>query len=879
MTFWSRFRSWCSVTLRRARMESEMDTEFRFHIEAYAEDLMRGGVSREEAMRRARIEFGGIERVKEEGRDARGAFILESFLHDIRFGLRTLRKSPGFMAATVLTLALGVGGNAVVFSLAYNALLRPLPYASPERIVALSETNLQRGISGSRAAAANFYDWKDQGDAFSSMAAFAEWRFNITGTGEPQNVPGALVTADFFTTLGTPALHGRTFRLDEDQPGKEMVVVLSERLWNRLFGASTPFSNQRIIVNQSVMTVVGVMPQTFAFPLRTTEMWVPLSLSTENKANRDGKWLRVIARLKTGTSVTKAQENLHIIARRLEVAYPSSNLGWGATVISLRDSMVRDARPTLWLLLGSVALLLLLACANVSSLISARATGRTGELAVRFSIGATRSRVCRQLITESLLLVALGDALALLVAFWCLHGINTLRLPGFPWAQDVELNFPVLVFTMAISLVVVALIGLVPAIRASSRDAFEVLRRSGETARAVPGARLSRLVVAQISLAFVLMILAGLLTNSFLRLSHVYPGFRVQNVLSANLTLPRSKYQSNRQQVDFFASVIEKIQRTPGVIDAGGVSDLPLLGNRMSFKILFKDGESSGHAGPSGAGVRWVTPNYFHTLGIPLDTGRYFSEGDSVSATPAAIISQSMARSWWPSSNPLGAQFRLEEDSRWFTIVGVVKDIRQESLDSSEPAAVYFPSAQKSEAWLNWMSIVVNTSGKPEELGGTVREAVWSVDREQPITEVSSLETYLGDSVAIPRLRMIAVGSFSLIAFCIVLIGVYATVSYSVAQRVHEIGIRMALGAAPRDVLLQFVSHGLRFTSAGLVIGFLIAVAMARAIASQLFAVRPLDAATYFFVANILGITALLACYLPARRATRVDPMVALRYE
>ena len=483
MTLWSRLRSLWSATLRRSRMESEMDAELRFHIEACAEDLMRGGIPRQEAMRRARMEFGGIERVKEEGREARGAFILESFLHDIRFGLRTLHKSPGFTAATVLTLALGVGGNAVVFSLAYNALLRPLPYASPERIVALSENNLQKGISGSRASAANFYDWKDQGDAFSSMAAFAEWRFNITGSGEPQNVPGALVTADFFTTLGAPALHGRTFRLDEDQPGKEMVVVLSERLWTRLYGASTQFSNQRITVNQSVMTVVGVMPQAFAFPLRTTELWMPLSLSAENKANRDGKWLRVIARLKAGISVTMAQEFLQIIARRLEVAYPSSNLGWGATVISLRDSMVRDARPTLWLLLGSVALLLLLACANVSSLISARATGRTGELAVRFSIGATRSRVCRQMITESLLLVALGDVLALLVAFWCLHGINTLRLPEFSWAQDVELNFPVLVFTMAISLVVVALIGLVPAIRASSRDVFEVLRRSGETAR------------------------------------------------------------------------------------------------------------------------------------------------------------------------------------------------------------------------------------------------------------------------------------------------------------------------------------------------------------------------------------------------------------
>lgn len=866
---------------RRRAVETELDDELRFHIEHLIEQDVQLGLTRKEAQRRARLAFGGLDQVREECREARGVHIIEALFQDIRLGLRMLRKSPGFTAVGVLTLALGVGGNAAVFSLAYDVLLRPLPYASPGRIVTLSEYNLQKGISNSSASAADFCDWKDQNQVFSSVAGFTEWRFNITGTAEPQNIPGALVTADFFATLGTPALHGRAFRADEDQPGKDNVVVLSERLWSNLFGAAAPFSNQTILVNQTVMTVVGVMPQGFAIPSRATEIWVPLSLSAVDKANRDGRWLRVIARLKPGASVAKAQENLRVIAGRLEASYGKSNRGWGISMVSLRDSIVREARPTLWLLLGSMALLLVLACVNVSSLILARATGRANELAVRFALGATRARVFRQLLTESLLLVALGDILAFLLALWSLRAIRALRLPGVPWAQELTFSLPVIVFTVAISLVVLALIGLAPAIRASSQDIFETMRRSDETVNALPGTQrqMGRLVTAQISLAFVLMIAAGLLANSFLRLLHVDPGFRIAKVLSAHLSLPRSKYQTNQQQSDFFAAVIERIRQLPGVIDAGGVSDLPLLGNRMSFKILMKDGEKPGQGGQPEAGVRWVTPKYFHALGMPLRSGRYFLEGDTASAPPVAVISQSMARAYWASSNPIGAQLRLEEDPRWFTVVGVVEDIKQESLDSSEAAAVYFPYAQKSEGWLNWMSIVVRTSGNPEGMSRVVREQVWSVDRDQPVTDMVSLETYLADSVAVPRLRLIVIGSFSLIALCIAVVGVYGTVSYSVAQRIHEIGIRMALGAERRDVLMHFVRQGLRFTLPGLGIGFLVAVALARAIASQLFAVRPFDGVTYCCVAVILGITALAACCISARRASKTDPLVALRYE
>ncbi|MGB8475246.1 MAG: ABC transporter permease [Candidatus Acidiferrum sp.] len=874
-------RSLLSTFLDRTNAEGEMEEELRLHIENRADDLERSGLTRIEAERRARIEFGGQERFKEECREERVGHWLETLWMDLRHGLRMLRKSPGFTAVAVLTLALGVGGNAVVFSLAYSVLLRPLPYVSSARIVTLWEENAQKGISNSPASAANFYDWKDQSDVFSSMAGFAEWRFNITGRGEPQSVSGALVTADFFTTLGTQAEQGRTFWSDEDQPGKDNVVVLSERLWKQMFGASTPLRSQTISVNQAVMTVVGVMPQSFAYPSATSEIWVPLGLSAANRANREGKWLRVIARLKPETTTAKARENLRVIASRLEESYEKTNRGWGISLVSLRDSMVKDARPTLWLLLGSVALLLLLACVNVSSLILARGTGRANELAVRFAIGATRGRVVRQLLTESLLLVALGDFLAFLLAFWGVNALRGIRSPSAAWTRELTLDFPAIVFVVVLSLVVVAMIGLAPAIRTSSRDKFEALRRSCKTEKASPRRHLSasRLVIAQISLAFVLMIAAGLLANSFLRLSHVDPGFHVQNVLSAHLSLPRSKYQTDRQQNDFFATVIERIRQIPGVKEAGGVSDLPLLGNRMSFKIQIKNDETQGQAGQPEASVRWVTPSYFQAVGMRLDSGRGFTDHDSSAALPVAIVSHSAAHLLWPSRSPIGAKLRLEEDPRWFTIVGVVEDIKQVSLDSSETAAVYFPYNQKSEAWLNWMSVVVRTSGNPEGLGRAVREQVWSVDHDQPVTNMTSLETYLEDSVAVPRLRLIVIGSFSLIALCISVVGVYGTVSYSVAQRIPEIGIRMALGAERRDVLMHFVGQGLRFTLLGLGIGFLIAIALARAIASQLFGVRPFDGATYSCVAVILGLTALAACYVPARRATKVDPLVALRYE
>ena len=881
MPLFVKARSFLRNLFSSRHVEVDLDQEVHSYLELLTEENIRAGMPPQEAQRAARIKLGGIEQVKEQVREKRIGNWLHSVLADCRFGARQLRKNPGFTAVAVLTLALGVGGNAVVFSLAYNVLVRPLPYASSERIVMLWEQNTRKGISSSPASAANFYDWKDQSEVFSFIAGLAEWRFNITGRGEPQNVSGALVTADFFTTLGAPATLGRTFHRDEDQPGKDKVVVLSERLWNRIFGSSTPLLNQTISLNQTVVTVVGVMPQSFAYPSRATEIWVPLGLSAADKANRDGRWLRVIARLKPEITFARAQENLRVIGRRLEASYEESNRGWGISMVSLRDSMVTDARPTLWLLLGSVALLLLLACVNVSSLLLARASGRTNELAVRFAIGASRARVLRQLLTESFLLVALGDVLALLLAFWSLNAIRGLKVPGAPWAQDLTLDFPVIVFALALSLVVVAVIGMSSAIRASSRDMFEALRRSGKTGGTLPPRQLlgGRLAIVQISLAFALMIAAGLLANSFIRLSHVNPGFRVQNVLSAHLSLPRSKYQANQQQSDLFATVIDRIRQIPGVEDAGGVSDLPLLGNKMTFKILIKGDGSSAKTGQPEASVRWVTPGYFRAVGMLLHSGRSFSDNDSSSALPVAVISRAMALQLWPSNNPIGAQLRLEEDPRWFTIVGVVEDIKQVSLDSSEAAAVYFPYSQKSEAWLNWMAVVVRTSGNPEGLGRAVRKQVWSVDPDQPVTDMASLATYLADSVAIPRLRLIATGSFSLIALFIAVVGIYGTVSYSVEQRIHEIGIRMALGAEQRDILMHFLGQGLRLTLLGLAIGFLVAIALARAIVSQLFAVGPFDAATYSCIGVILGITALAACYVPAYRATKVDPLISLRYE
>lgn len=878
MRLWSRIRSWIRAVTRRSRMEAEMDAELRFHIEAFAEDLVHSGVPREEALRRARIEFGGVERAKEECREAGGVNFFDSLIQDLRYGLRMLRKNSGFATVAVLTLALGIGANTLIFSVAYGVVLRPLPYPSPERLVTLWESNLQKSSPQGQVSAANFYDWQRDNRVFSGAAAHASWRFNLIGVAEPESLSGTLVTPDFFSVLEVRARQGRTFLRDEDQPGKSDVVVVSQSLWSRVFGSSTRLSGQTLTLNRKVVTVVGVMPPDFGYPSPTTEIWVPLDLSAENRQNRDGRWLTVVARVKPGVTEQQVTADMNMIASRLQTSHPNEDANVGIRVVGLHEYVVGETRTALTVLLGAVALLLTLACANVASLFLARGSGRASEFAVRYAIGAARGRLIRLLLTEAALLVGVGALLGTLLAYWSVRALRFLNIEKIPRIQNVTIDLPVIAFTLGVSMLVAGIVGLFPAFRASR---YESLREGSQRLGSGHAVQRQRavLVVAQVSLAFVLLVAAGLLTNSFLRLSWVSPGFQVGERLSFQISLPTSKYRTNGQQVAFFNQLIDRINQQAGVLGSGGVSDLPLLGNRMSFKVLREDAGSSGDRTPSEAGVRWVTPGYFGAIGMSLQKGRVFSSQDGAEALPVAIINESMAERVWPGHDPIGLRVRLEEDPRWYTIVGIVGDIKQEALASDEGPALYFPYAQKSEVWLSWLFVVVHTAHEPHSLTGLMRQQVRSLDKDQPVRDVSTLEEHLADLQELPRLRMDVMGIFSFIAFCLTLVGIAGLISHSVAQRFHEIGVRMALGAQPGDILRQFLGQGMRCVLWGLTVGFCGALVATRALRSFLFGVDPVDGLTFALVTTILFVVALAACWIPSWRATRVDPMVALRYE
>jgi putative ABC transport system permease protein len=869
-----RFRSLWSVSA----VDRELADEIRFHLDREIQERITGGMSEQEAKRTASVDFGGVERFREECRDMRRVSFIQDFVQDLLYGFRVLRKQIGFAAIVVITLALGIGANTLIFSVAYGVLLRPLPYPSPDKLVTLWESNHQKNSLQGQVSAANFYDWQRDNKVFSATTAYAEWRFNLTGVAEPESLSGALVTPDFFSVLGIKADQGRTFRPDEDQSGKDDVVVVSQALWSRIFGSTTALVGQTITLNRSVATVVGIMPADFAFPSRSTEIWVPLDLSPENKQNRDGRWLTALARLKPGVTQQQVTADMNVIASRLQASYPKADANVNIRVVSLHEYVVGETRTTILVLLGSVVLLLSLACANVASLFFARGSGRGGEFAVRYALGAGRGRMIRQLLTESAVLVTLGTFLGVLLAHWGVHAFRLLSIEKIPHIRNIKIDVPVIAFTVGISVFVAALVGLFPALRASS---YKSLREGNNRLASVPAVQRRRisLVITQISFAFILLVGAGLLANSFLRLSRVSPGFQVGKRLSFRLALPRSKYKTNVQQISFFTQMLDGIGQQTGILGSGGVSDLPLLGNRMGFKVLLESPGSSAVQTPPEAGVRWVTSGYFDAIGMPVRRGRQFSIQDGADTLPVVVINQSMADWVWPGRDPIGLRVRLEEDRRWFTIIGIVGDIKQQALDSDEGPSLYFLYAQKSEIWLNWMSVVVRTSGDPRSLTSVIRGQVRSLDKDQPITDISTLEEHLADLEALPRFRMIVMGTFSFIAFCLSIVGIFGMISYSVAQRAHEIGIRMALGAQPGDVLRQFLGQGLRYILWGLTFGVLGALLLTRALKSLLFGVDPADGATFALVAAVLLVVAMVACWLPAWRATRIDPMACLRYE
>jgi putative ABC transport system permease protein len=881
MTLWARSRSWLGAMLRRSQMECEMDAELRFHIEAYAEDLVRGGVVREEAMRRARLEFGGVERAKEECREARGVSFLETLAQDLRYGARGLRKSPGFTAVAVLTLALGIGANTAIFSLVDGIILVPLPYAKPEQLVSVTGTYPKGAFAAMR----------EQTHTMDVAAYFEGHEFNLKGRGEPVRLNGTLVSAELFSTLGARPELGRTFETGEDMPGRDNHVILSHALWQERLGGDTGIVGRSIEIEGVSREVVGVMSADFRFPSTKTQLWVPLHNDPRNVVDTwAGDFMPVIGRIRSGATLQQAQAEIRIFQAHVFALFPwPMPASWNAdvSVVPLQNGMVADVRARLLILLGAVALVLLIACANLANLTLSRAATREKEIGIRVALGAGRGRIVRQLLTESVLLASLGGSLGLLLATKGLALLKALLPADTPRLMDVRMDWRVLAFTAGLAILAGLLFGLAPALHASRAALAQSLKSGARGAAISVSQRLrSGLVVAEVSFAVLLVIAAGLLIRSLWALSHVNPGFRSEHVLTARITPDESFCNDAERCVAFYRNVLDQVQAFPGVSGAALVNTLP-LGGRVSKRSL----DVEDYEVPAGedSPLFWlnvVTPDYFQVMDIPVLAGRRFSETD-VSGTPVAVITAETARRYWPNQNAVGKHIRLLNDKSWRTIVGVIPDVRAYDLQRTIPRWIegtayvpYNPTATLEDRRVPAeMTIAIRSAAENSQLATMLRKNVAALNQEVAISEVKSMDAVVSEAVSTPASTTMLFVTFAVVALVLGLIGIYGVLGFLVSRRTREIGIRVALGAQRQEVLWLFMKEGVKLGAAGIALGLAGAIGVTRLLASELYGVRPLDPLTYLSVAGLMAVVTLLACYVPTRRAMRVDPMVALRYE
>ncbi len=815
-------------------------------------------------------------------------------LDDARFGLRALARNPGFAAVAILALALGIGANTALFSVVNAVLLRPLPFPAADRLVTFWTFNHSQNIERGIASPADFADWRDESRSFEEMAAWRTWFYNIRAGAEAEQVWGVRTSANYFDLLGVRAALGRTFFPKEDQPVRDQVAILSYGLWQRMLGGDPAAIGKSIEIDGKPFTVIGILPADFNFfgTRRSYDLWMPFAFNREN-LKRDDRSLIVYARLKPGATIHGAQADLTAVADRLAQEFPETNRGWGVQVVSLYESQVTGLRPELLLLLAAVGVVLLIACSNVANLLFARATGRQKEIAIRTALGASRARLIRQLLTESTLLGLFGGAWGVALAFWGLDFLRPLTpaygLGAIPRLDSAQIDFRVLAFALTMSLFTGILFGLAPAFQATRADLNESLKESGRSSDGGRrGGRLrDLLVVTQVALALTLLIGAGLLMRSFFKLLDVNPGINAHNVLTAQVWLPESRYPDAQRVPDFYNQVLTRLARLPGVQSASAINFLPLSawGDSVSFSIEGRT-ETQSDEMPIGQ-YRVIASNYFQTLGLPILSGRAFDQRDATNAPGAAIVSADLARRYWPRGDAIGQHIRLKfprsdapwrpaaRDS-WLTIVGIAGEIRQPQLSSQNIGEIYLPLEQNPS---RLMRLVVRSVTEPQGLTAAVRREVLAVDAEQPITEIKSMEQFASESVFQRRLSMVLLSLFAALALTLAAVGIYGVISYAVGQRTHEIGVRVALGARPTDVVRLVTWQGMRLALAGVAGGLALAFALTRTLASQLYEISVLDPATFAGVPLLLAGVALVACYIPARRASRVDPLVALRHE
>ena len=879
---------------RWAQADQELDEELRDHLERRSEEYVAQGMATEEARRRVRVDLGGIEQTKEKCRDARRVNWIQDFVQDLYFGLRMLRKSPGFTVVAVVTLALGIGANTAIFSVIYAALLNALPYPHADQLVMVYENVHLPNYKNERnvVSPGNFSDWMTKNSVFESMAAFRNRSFNVTGTGEPSRVEGEFASAAFFRTLGVNAALGRVFTPEEDRPGNSHVVVVSDGLWRSRFGADPRVLGRKIFLDDQSYQVIGVMPPGFHFPDPDDQLWAPLALTPADLTSRGSHFLDVFARLKAGVTLTQAQTHMNLIARRLAELYPQSNRGQTVNIVPLHEDIAGPVRAPLLVLGGAVALVLLIVCANIANLLLARASARHREIAVRLALGASRARVARQLLTESMLLAVVGCALGVLLAHWSVGALKAVAASSIPRAEKFGLNVPVLLFSAAISVVAGLIFGLSPALQSVRGNVQDALKPSARESAAASRLRArSLLVVLETALGVVVVIGSGLLVRSFQRIERVELGFQPEGALTFRVIPRGERYKQAEQRTIFYKEVIEKLQALPGVRSAAAVSFIPLTLAKGSKGFTIEGRALTDPGQIPMAGYDIVTPGYFQAMRIPVLEGRDFSWNDTPQAQPVVIVNEAMAKRYWPGEDALGKRFHQagpDDKVPWMSIIGVVANVREFSPTVEPESTMYLPITQStalrtsddaSAAAPILRDWVVRGSGDPAPVAPSVRTAVWAVDRNLPITRIRTMEEVRSVSLASHRIHLLLFGVFAALALVLAAIGIYGLFAYSVAQRTREIGIRLALGARRSDVLRLVVGQGLRFTALGITLGLVCALGLTWLMAGMIYGVSAEDPVTFIAVAGLLGLVALLACYIPARRAMHVDPMVALRYE
>ncbi|HEV8485542.1 MAG TPA: ABC transporter permease [Blastocatellia bacterium] len=805
---------------------------------------------------------------------------METFTHDLRYAVRMLLKKPGFAAIVILALAIGIGANTAIFSVVNGILLRPLPYPDPDRIVMVWMNNTRMKVDQDIHSYPNYVDYRDQNQSFEQIAAYSGVSLNLTGSGEPERVIGSMSTANLFSVLGVQPMLGRAYTVEEEEPGRDQVVVLGYGLWQRRFGGDPGIVGQTISLSDVKREVIGVMPKSFRFPHKDAELWAPLAVTPNRRSARTAFSFYAIGRLKRDVSLEQARTDMSSIADQLQQQYPDLE-GFGANLVPLHEQVVGKTRLALLVLLGMVVFVLLIACANVANLLLARAAVREREIAIRMALGAGRLRLIRQLLTESSLLGLLGGAAGLLIAAWGLKALIALSPEDTPRLDQISIDRRVLVFTLAVSLLTGLLFGLVPALQASKSDLNESLKEGGRSSTGgLRGRRIRNVLVAfEIASSLVLLICAGLMIKSFMRLREVSLGFKPDRLMTMNLQLSRSRYQG-RQGHDFYQKLIQRVEALPGVESAAAITDIFIDALPNSGMFTVEGRPATPAAEQIEAPLDFMTPGYFRTMGIPLLLGRDIEERDNIDAPPVVVINNTFAQRFWPGEDPLGKRFKFggpDSDAPWLSIVGVVADMRRTGYDAEVRCEAFLPYSQRS--FIGFMILTVRARTDPKNIIAAVRDEVWAIDPNQPISHIRTMDQTLDEMISQRRLNMVLFGIFAATAMMLAAVGVYGVISYSVTQREHEMGIRMALGARGPDVIKLVIVQGLRLTLAGVVLGLIGALLLTRVMASLLYLVSATDTWTFAVIPLLLTGVALIASFIPARRATRVDPMVALRYE